>query len=1850
MLPKPSRFVYEQSSALEGRYNNQNMKGFFKVITVLALSLALPLSCTRKTAEPSTEFASYIKAYTGGLISSSSNIRIEFISDVTSPETQGLFSFSPSLRGETHWLSASVVEFIPEAGALSPGTGYKASFKLSQVLPVANDALKTFDFGFTVAPKSAQLTLEGVSISADDPSLASVAGTAGFSEPVSSAAVPAMLSASLGGASQRVRIITEGDGTSFHFVIEGIKRSGSDQTLSISLDGTKSDFKPKRKTEIEIPGTDSFRVISAELHEGADPYIDIKFSEPLDASAAEKGFITLSGVGRYYCQTDSNQVKVFFEGSNSRSVGLKVSSLISSYNDDPLGIDFVKTFDVSTLKPEVKFAFSGNIFPDQARLILPFQSIGLNAVDLSVIKIYENNILMFLQDNTFDGTSDIRRAGRLVYRQSIRLDEDPDKDIREWNTYSVDLTDMFKKEPGAIYRIRLSFKQDQTIYSQAAAVAGSSMISPAGGSLTAADQDVWDVPNPYYYEDYYDWDLYKWEDAENPLTPSYYMRSERFPACNLLSSNIGIIAKSAGQGSFWVTATDIMTASPLSGAEVTAYSYQLQELAKSKTASDGFAELNTSAKPFIISVKNGKSTGYLKVTDGEEKSLSRFDTGGELLSSGLKGFVYGERGVWRPGDTLHVSLIIEDRDRAVPDSHPVTMELYNPQGQFYSKQVNTSGLKGLYVFDIPTRASDPTGTWNAYFKVGGATFHKSLPIETVKPNRLKVTLESKSPMLISGKTAYFELTSSWLTGPAASGLKSVVEMKLYRTNTSVKGYEGYVFNDPVSDFSISEWTLFEKTLDANGRVAANIKMPAADGAPGMLTASLITRVMEAGGDASTVSQTLPFAPYKSFVGVKLSEDETYETDADIVFPVVVLDADGKPVAGDEIEYRVYKLDWSWWWSGNNSSLSSYVNGKSATPVVQGTFRSTVNPSKFSFRVDYPEWGRYLVYAKNLTSGHASGGVVYVDWPSWRGHSDKSDPDAITMLSFTTDKKSYEVGETATVFIPAASRGQALVSLENGSRVISRTWVKTSAEGDTKYSFKVTKDMSPNFYVHVTLLQPHSQTANDLPIRMYGVQPVLVSNADSHLDPQLTVPSVIRPQEEFTVAVREKSGKPMAYTLAIVDEGLLDITSFKTPDPWKAMNAREALGVKTWDMFDAVIGAYSGRFSPLLSIGGDIDLQMGNKQDNRFNPVVKFIGPFTLTKGEQKHKITLPMYVGSVRVMVVAGQDGAYGSAEKTVPVRAPLMILPTLPRVLGTGEKVMLPVNVFAMEDDVRNVRLSVSVEGPAKLSSSAATILTFSGSGDQLASFELATGGEEGVAKVTVTAESGSHKAQETIAIEVRNPSAPALESMGRLINAGKSADFSFPAFTAGAGSEAKLQLSNFPAVDFNGLFTYAQNYAYDCTEQLASKGMTLVYTKQFLNEENTAKADGMIVDILQALYGRQLPDGGFAYWPNMASADEWATSMAGQFMTQASAMGYNVNKAVLSNWKKFQKKAATNYKHNPEKYSYYDLQQAYRLYTLALAASADEGAMNRLKAAPVISTQARWRLAAAYALCGKKNVAKQLIEKLDTQTDDTNPGYFTFGTSKDPAMLLETAVLADEMQLAMELAEEVAQDYIDGDFGTQYTAFAALAMNTLSKKTGDEAIELALTPGQRVKSAKSSFSVDVDPSSGSLEVKNLSKGPVYAVLQTRRPVAYGEMLTARSSNISVTVKYTDMNGKELSPASLRQGQDFCANIIVANTGLNSVERKDLALSHIIPSGWEIFNDRLFGAGPQEGAYTYQDFRDDRVIWYFDLPASGRRVFKVRLQAAYAGEFVLPAVSCEAMYDPDTYANTASGKAVVAQ
>ena len=1851
----------------------------------------------QKDIIPSAEYAPYVNAYTGGVISQNSTIRIELTQDqpmvdLNQELKDNPFSFSPSLKGKTYWVSNNTIEFVPEEGALKPGAFYEGTFHLRDFVDV-DKKLEEFNFSFRVQERNFSIHTDPITVTATQPDQVTVTGEIRFSDVVKKEEVEKMLTAgSEKNKSYPVEITQTDHPTRYVFSISQITREAEDYQLEITAKGNPAGIDRTQNESILIPAKNSFRFLSAVRIDQPENGIEIIFSDPVSNTQDLKGLIDVPEVSSSIFQIKENKVFVYFEAGKLNKLTLNIHEGIRNSQDKPLGTSHSISFSELNLKPQVEMATSAAILPDSKSLIIPFRAVNLYAVDLSVIRIFENNVLMFMQNNSLSSANELRRSGRLVYKKTLWLAKDSSKDVHRWEDYSIDLAGLIHQEPGAIYRVILSFRQEYSAYPCGGSEnkemqfadnkSSDNLTKVSGETLSEDDEAVWDTPETYYYYNGsvpMDWSQYRWTERDNPCHPSYYMNSDRIAACNIFASNLGMIVKCNSLNKLWIAVNNILDTKPVTKAQVTIYNFQLQPIGKGETNGEGLVEITPKGVPFIAVAEADKQKAYVRVVDGEEQSVSRFDVGGKDIQKGLKGFIYGERGVWRPGDTLHISFMLEDRKKRIPDKHPVALEIYNPRGQFYTKMISTQGTNGFYTFAVPTQADDPTGLWNAYVKVGGTAFHKSLRIETIKPNRLKITLALPTILQASSKDVYAPLTSSWLTGATASRLKAKVEMSLSKVNTQFKNYGQYLFNNPATDFTTVRADVFNGVLDGEGRAGVNIQLPVATGAPGMLNATLTTRVFEPGGDASIYSQTVPFSPFTSYVGINLNQPKGkyIETDKDHVFDIVTVNDQGQPVNRSNLEYKIYRISWSWWWENGEESFGTYINNSSITPVASGNLQTTGGKTSFKFRINYPDWGRYLVYVKDRESGHATGGTVYIDWPDWRGRSNKTDPSGIKMLAFSLDKDSYEIGETATAIIPAAAGGRALVSLENGSTVLQQQWLEVSDQGDTKLTFKITPEMAPNVYLHISLLQPHAQTVNDLPIRMYGIAPVFVTNRQTILQPQIKMPEVLRPETDFNVTVSEKSGKPMTYTLAIVDDGLLDLTNFKTPDPWNEFYAREALGIRTWDMYDDVLGASGGRYSSLFSTGGDASLKPADAKANRFKPVVKFIGPFYLAKGKQQtHTLKLPMYVGSVRAMVVAGQDGAYGNAEKTAFVRTPLMLLSTLPRVLSTQEEITVPVNVFAMENQVKNVTVSLEASGAGvQITGNRQQSLTFDQPGDQLAYFTLKTGSKTGKATIHLTASGNGQQTKETIEIEVRNPNPVVTLRNSQWIEAGQEAELSYTlAGSSSANNQVQLEVSRIPSVDISRRFDFLYNYQHHCTEQLTSKALPLLFVSQFkaVDEQEAEKIKANVQEAIRQIYARQLPNGGFVYWPGNAVADEWITSYTGMFLTLAQEKGYAVHPNVLNKWKRFQRAAAQNWRMPQEASNWQiwqsELQQAFRLYTLALAGAPEYGAMNRMKEQPGLSIQAKWRLAAAYALTGKMKPAGELVYNAETTVIPYSSMNLIYGSSdRDEAMILETLILMKRDRDALQQAKKVSQNLAQENwFSTQSTAFALMAMGRLAEQLSGTLDFTWNWNGKQqpaVKSAKAVFEKEIatSPKSGTVSVKNKGKGALSVDLITRTQLL-NDTLPAIADNIRLDVKYTDMAGSPISVEDIRQGTDFMSAVTLSNISGTS-DYSNLALTHIIPSGWEIYNERMIvpevsSSSTNEanvpessaGKYTYKDIRDDRVLTYFDLRRGESKTFTVRLQATYAGNFILPAIQCEAMYDAAVQARTKAGRTTVSR
>ncbi len=1833
------------------------------IVFLLGISvLFVSQSCGDKKYKPlvvDPAFSAYVISFTSGVISNQSKITVRLVQEIATAEpgkelSSNPFSISPGIKGKAMWADKQTIEFIPDK-PLPSGEIYTVEFKLSKFIDVPSD-LKTLKFRFQVIKQAMLYEFEGISpYKENDAKWQRIHGsfiTADYANPEA-------LEKAVSAEKYKFTWKHSKDGKVHSFTIDSVERKSSNYFVKLKWDGDDIGAKKASDSkEIEMPALGDFKVIGVRQKNNPKTLIEVFFSDPLSKTQDMKGLFYLNPSASENVIIDGTKAQIIPSKSVTGNVQLFVYSGVKNINEKSLGKDFITTFSFVSMMPQVELIGDGVIFPSADGIKFPFRAVSLSAVDVKVIQIFENNIVQFLQVNQLDGERELKRVGRVVYTAEVPLTSDDPIDYGVWNNFALDLSTLIKPEPGAIYRVEISFRKKHSLFPCSGSDVENEEYQEPENPNKAFDETSSDY---YYWSDYddYYYDGYSWYEKDDPCKPSYYMSSDHRVSRNVFASDFGIIAKAGTNGEYVAIVTDLTTAEPLKGIEVELRNLQNQVIATGKTDGDGFCRVRIpdNNKPFVLIAKKDKARGYLRLDDGSSLSLSMFDVQGEELKKGLKGYIYGERGVWRPGDMMYLTFVLEDKNKVLPANHPVVFEFYNPMGQLSQRVVKANSLNGFYSVAVRTPGDAPTGNWTMKALVGGSTFSRTLRIETVKPNRLKINLTFPSKILKKGVTETGKLQVNWLHGAPARGCKATIEASVAPTRTNFEAFKGYVFDDPAKSFESKDIAVFNGTLNENGEATVNAKLNVEGNAPGMLAVQMKTKAFEAGGDFSIDRAMFTYSPYSQYVGVKIPEGKGWNnalySDEKNIIPIALVDENGRPANGT-VKVEIFDVYFRWWWEqSEEENLADYVSNQTSKRVKTDFVDIRNGKAMYEMNLGGNYWGRMLMRITDQSSGHSTGAVFYTTYKSWYSNAGSDNPGGAEMLMFSTDKKKYSVGEKVSIQLPVTHRGRALISLETGSKVLKNYWFEPKDQ-DSKFTFEVTADMAPNVYIHISYIQPHNNK-NDYPIRMYGVQPISVEDPDTHLEPVITMKDELKPEETFSVTVKETKGKPMTYTIAIVDEGLLDLTRFRTPNPWDVFYNHEALGVRTWDMYKYVAGAFTGKLAGLLAVGGDAAFNKNGKENtNRFKPVVLFKGPFELKKGESKtHSFTMPNYVGSVRVMVVAGQDGAYGSAEKAVPVKQSLMVLPTLPRVVSPTETIKIPVTVFAMDKSAKNVTVNLVLDKNFEALDGTTRQLTFAQPGDQLVEFKVKVKDRIAEGKIVVNATAGGIKASSETNLQVRMPNPPVTSVVTALVKPGETWSQRINAIGIAGTNSGTVEISRMYPVNLERRLQYLIQYPHGCIEQITSAAFPQIYLKNVMDLSDARKAEieTNVNACLNRLKSYQQTNGGFAYWPGVdpSGASEWGTNYAGHFMLEAQANGYTIPVGLLDSWITYQTTQSNNWGSSKNRYSRYsdDLNQAYRLYTLALAKKPAMSAMNRMRETQGIANEARWRLAAAYAIAGKPDIAATIVNTIDETARINVDEYYYYGTygsdERDMAMKLETLILLKRKQQAEGIVIDLAKALASDEWmSTQTTAYSLLSISKYMGNDGDNqtlACTLQIDGNKTtVSTRKPVYQADLNLNAAagrSVSIRNTTNQDLYVRVELQGVPVMKEQ-AAESSNLGMSIRYFDMKGKALNPASMKQGTEFYAEVTVTHPGVR-MGYTDLAIEQLFPSGWEIMNtrmDEVKSAKMNTDQPRYIDIRDDRVYMYFDLDKGKKKTFRVLLQAAYLGSFYMPSVYCQAMYD----------------
>lgn len=1801
--------------------------------TVLLLFTSVFLSsCGEKEADAdhwTPDLEQHVVGYTSGVISAEDPIVVQLSQDIGlnvvagTQASEDLFEFTPAVNGKAVWKSENTLAFLPDA-RFSAGTPYKVRFSLGKLVDVKPE-LRVFAFDFMTINQNFDLNgyqLEGHSGRSLEWNR--LEGTLTSNDVSSIDEVSERLS--IQGVDQnRLQWSCPGDRHIWNFRVDSIQRTSKPQTLIMTSDGEPF-------SELVIPALNDFSLLSAQVSQLPDQKVTLTFSSPILERQSLIGFFQIDGEDIEDVLVDGSTVVC----RPSEPINGEVEFRIAEGLLNALGERFLepvaKTLTFTVNKPAVEFLGEGSIVPTSGSAQIPFRAVGLKAVDVLIHQVLEQNTHQFFQDNTIDGNNRLRRVARPVVQRRVELGTGTS---RRWENYSIDLGELIERAPGAIYRVEIGFRPSYTDYP---CVEG----PPKDGGGWEYDPDVFSSYRSSHSLGY------NYRERDNPCHRSYY-GSKRTIEKNVLVSDVGLVVKGSEQA--WKAyVTHLTQGEVLPGAEVTLMNYQGQSVAFGTSNEQGAVDLKVDGgKPFMaVGHWNGQKA-YVKLENAQSLSVSAFDVKGVEVYEGVQCMLYAERGVWRPGDNVYLDAILDDTDNPLPSDYPMVFTVKNPKGVETVRRVVKRGNRTIQPFHFKTEESDPTGTWQAKLEIGSATFAKSISIETIQPNRLDIALTSRTDIVdATGDKMTLDLSSEWLTGAKAGGLKYQLKGRLKKdTETLSKAHPGYHFFDDTRSVGTLSTTSIEDDLTLNG--TATIEWPTLYLAnnPGPLQLVVGSRVYEPGGRFSMGTHQFKIAPFEKLVGFKMPETNSYgywETDRTHQIDVLCVGPDGSRKPGT-VKVEVFKVDWSWWWRLGEDQVSRLSN-TALEPLKTERLVLPSGAGSFVLNIPDDEWGRIFIKVSDEDGQHVSSQVALFDWSYGRRASRGNDGDAASeILSMTFDQEEYEVGDVAVVEVPSAKGGTLILSVENGSGQLTDRVVPTTA-GSTKIEVPLSAGMAPHCYFHAMVIQSHGDSGNDRPIRMYGIEPVKVSDPSSLLEPTLSLPEEIEPNSTLSIEVEEANGMGMEYTLAVVDEGLLGLTRFQTPDPHAFFTRRAALGVRTWDMFAWVLEAFSGKIAQVLSVGGDGAVSTESLEDaDRFRPVVTHLGPFQLEKGETgRHEVDIQNYLGKVRVMVIAADGGrASGRAESNVVVKQNLMVQLSLPRLVAPGERVDVPVTVFAMEEGIGEVDVKIAESNGVDWSTTRKST-RFNSSGQKTMYFSGIVQKNAQLMQVEVEAKGSRLRASDVVSIDVRNPMPRIRRQQSHLVR--ESLEVLVEPFGIPETRTCDLTVSKVPDVGLKDRLGRLLTYPHGCSEQVTSKGFVQLNLDKWiaLNAQQKVDQQSHVTEAINILMKRQLPGGGFIYWPGNTAPNAWVSTYVGHFLLDAQKAGYSVPNGMVDRYIQFDRKQARNWSFD-EGRPWEMHQQAHRLMVLAEAGQPEVGAMTRLRNFSGLDDRSAVLLAGAYAELNESDLARNLLsrERMDLVGDQRHQ-WRSFGSQfRNQALYVsvmhKAGMQTEAVQAAFSLAEEMGR-------GWKSTQEIAVGLAVLTEVLGGEPespLEIDVQLGEDAAVLSGSQRI-LDWTKGalsgpeSLRINHDHPFPVHVNIAQSAIQRFGEE-TAFSEGLKVNAIYMDSQGNPIDVTNLKAGTVFYSEVNVQRVD-PGVQTERMALSFIVPSGWELSNARLAGEEASSGI-QYQDIRDDRVNSYFQLAPREQMTLRFEVVATYPGRYYAPPMYGEAMYNGSVQAGT---------
>ena len=1329
----------------------------------------------------------------------------------------------------------------------------------------------------------------------------------------------------------------------------------------------------------------------------------------------------------------------------------------------------------------------------------------------------------------------------------------------------------------------------------------------------------------------------------------------------LVVSDIGLFTLRGNDG-LHVFARSLATAKPLTGLDLRLYARNNSELGQATTDNKGYVRLD----PGLLRGGGGREPALLMAYgNGDYNFLDLTKPAFDLSDRGVEGraapgavdaFLYTERGVYRPGETVELMALVRDsRGYALPDA-PLTLKLFRPDEVEAGQPKPGQPALGGYHVQLPLALNARTGTWTvkAYADPKGEPVGQvSFQVEDFVPQRLKLELSSTTPVLKPDEPAIVDINGRFLYGAPAANLKAEAEVVLNEDPNPYPTFPGYRFGLAQDSWTAKRFPVALAGTDAQGKAQAQVTLSETPDTSRPLQARVRVSLFEPGGRPVSRSLNLPYRPQPFAIGIKPRfGDDGIPIGQEAGFDVIILDPLGQPLAKGGLRADLVREDHQYYWYYDESRWNYKLVIRDGAPVTSQTLNIAAGqPAAFAHRIT--EWGNYRLDVLDPSNGVASSVRFTVGW--FESPSENSDtPD---QMKVTLDQPRYQAGQTAKVFVRAPFAGEVLLNVVGDRLWLSKT-VSAPADGAT-VELPIPTEWGPGVYVTATAFRPADNTAQRGPGRAIGVAWVGLDPAPRTLNVALTAPTEWKPRQTVDLPVTVTgldAGQPAYVTIAAVDEGILQLTDFVSPDPAKYFLGKRRLGMQLLDLYGKLIEA--GGRAGQLKVGGDADSRQLDASGVRtVKTLALFSGPVALDAGGQaKIPLALPDFNGQLRLMAVAWDRNRLGRAEAAPLVRDPLVARVYLPRFLAPEDESRVSVTVQNLSAPPGEYHIRLSAEGAAAVTEPAAFTFTVADSAVQNSDSRTFTlrGVQPGVGQVRLHLDgpNGFQLVRES-EIGVRPAQAITTTRTAKRLNPGESLRVGnelLGDYLAGTG-QARLSFSSRPNLNVPELLAELDRYPYGCLEQTTSRALPLLYFNQVAevwvgHNATEAGLRARVQDAIQRILTLQDAGGGFGLWSPDSNVENWLSAYAMDFLVRARQERYLVPESAYQHGLKYLQEQL-----NQESFEEAQLGwRAYALYVLARVQQAAIGDLrylhdNHLQKLP--SAMAQAQLGAALARYGELGRAKEAFTAALNRQDRV--AVRDYGSPlRDRAALLtllaESGLLPDRLP---PLAEEVATTFNQRRYAsTQEQAWLLLAAQALLKQPG----QLRLAVGGQATTADPFYLAPTVPQvTQGLTIANQgTQAAWYTLNLSGVPVA---PQPPAQEGFTISRRYYTRAGKEVDPAQIRQNDLLVA--VITGTVQGGEEQQALVVD-LLPAGLEIENARLaHNTGTSEIAWLpaltetlHTEFRDDRFVAALDFDAGDQRKFTLAylVRAVTPGVYRQPAVYVEDMYKPWQFGRGAMG------